>query len=62
MSESVSLWQPRGVPEHSNLGLDMAPLARSLEIMGKQVVELFAHADDAVGHALDLTLPLSVEL
>ena len=49
------------LPEHSDLGLDVAPLARSLEVVGEDVVDLLPHADNAVGHALDLRLPLSVE-
>lgn len=40
----------------------MAPLSRSLEVVGEGVVELLAHADNAFSHALDLTLPLGVEL
>jgi len=50
------------LPEHSNLALDVTPLAGSLEVVGQGIVELLAHADDAVGHSLDLTLPLGIEL
>jgi hypothetical protein len=40
----------------------MAPLSGSLEVMGEGVVELLAHVDDTLSHALNLTLPLRVEL
>jgi len=50
------------LPEHSNLALDVTPLAGSLEIMGQGVVKLLTHADDTVGHSFDLTLPLGIEL
>lgn len=39
----------------------MAPLTRGLEVVGEDVVNLLPHADDAVGHTLDLSLPLRVE-
>jgi hypothetical protein len=48
-------------PEHADLLLDVRPLARSIEV-DKRVVQLITHADDAVGHALDLGFPLAVEL
>lgn len=39
----------------------MTPLARGLEVVGEDVVDLLPHADNAVSHALDLSLPLGVE-
>jgi hypothetical protein len=46
-------------PEHADLGLDMAPFARCLKVMGKVVVQLVTHADDSVSHALHFLLPTS---
>ena len=45
--------------EHADLRLDVAPLSGGVEV-DEGVVELVAHADDAVSHALDLALPLPV--
>lgn len=39
----------------------MVPSARRLEVMGEDRVDLLPHADDAIGHSLDFSLPLSVE-
>ena len=48
-------------PEHADLALDVSPLSGS--VLGDQiVVEPLTHADDAVSHVLDLTLPLLVQL
>lgn len=47
--------------EHADLGGDVGPVvlgAKSLELLTEEL----AHGDDAVGHALDLALPLGVEL
>jgi hypothetical protein len=50
-----------GEAEHADLLLDVRPLAGRVE-RDERVVQLVAHADDAVRHALDLALPLRVQL
>lgn len=52
----------RKVPEHANLALDVAPFARSFEVIGQDIVKILSHSDDPVGHSLHLTLPLGVKL
>ena len=47
--------------EHSNLALNVTPLSGSVVSRGQKVVESIAHADDPVGHELDLRLPLLVK-
>lgn len=44
---------------HTNLGLDMSPIPRSLEL-DKLVVELLPHRDDPIGHLLDFAQPATV--
>ena len=50
------------MPEHPDLGLDVSPLARCLQVLCEQVIKLLSHVDDSVGHALYFALPLSVKL
>jgi hypothetical protein len=45
-----------GKAEHANLGLDVTPFARGVEL-DELVVELGAHGDDSVGHAFDFDKP-----
>jgi hypothetical protein len=48
--------------EHSNLALDVTPLSRSVVGGGQEVVKPTPHADDPVGHELDLGLPNLVKV
>ena len=50
-----------GVGEHADLGGDVGPVVLGAELL-ELLAEESAHGDDAIGHALDLTLPLRVEL
>ena len=45
------------IPEHANLGLDVTPFTGGAVVLGKGIIELLAHADDAVSHTLDLLFP-----
>lgn len=49
-------------PEHADLGLDVTPLSRSLMRMCQRIVQPVPHADNPLGHPLDLALPLRVQL
>jgi len=49
-----------GVGKHADLAGDVGPVARAAEGL-EVLLEQGAHADDAVGHALDLGQPLLVE-
>ena len=40
--------------KHSDLALDVTPLPRSVVSGGQEVIEPITHADDPVGHELDL--------
>ena len=63
LSESFGLgWGQTSETKHSDLALDVTPLSRSVVSGGQEVVEPIAHADDPVGHELDLGLPLLVEV
>ena len=48
--------------KHSNLALDVTPLSRSVVSRGQEVVQSSTHADDPVGHELDLGLPHLVKV
>lgn len=50
-----------GVGEHADLVGDVGPVVLGAELL-KLLTEELAHGDDAVSHALDLALPLLVEL
>lgn len=49
------------VGEHADLAGDVGPVVLGAELL-EVVLEERAHLDDAVGHALDLTKPLLVQL
>jgi hypothetical protein len=50
------------IPKHPDLGFDVSPLARCLEIIGEGVVKLLTHANNAVRHTLDFVLPVHITL
>lgn len=51
-----------GVAEHTDLVGDVIPVKLGLVVVNKVVLELGTHGDDAVGHQLDLSQPLGVQL
>ena len=55
------LGREAGVGEHADLAGDVGPVVLGAELL-KVVLEERTHLDDAVGHALDLTKPLLVQL
>lgn len=63
LGESFGLgWGQTSETKHSDLALDVTPLSGSVMSGGQEVVEPIAHADDPVGHELDLGLPLLVKV
>ena len=47
--------------EHANLLQNEGPVARGT-LVNKCLVQLLAHGDDAIGHSLQLHLPLLIQL
>lgn len=49
-------------PEHADLGFDVSPLSRSLELIGERIVKLLAHVDNTVCHSLNFLLPARITM
>ena len=45
-------------PEHPDLVHNMVPIPGRLQLVRQQLVELLSHADNPLGHCLDVLLPL----
>ena len=50
--------QPRNTPKHPNLLCNVVPLARRLEFLRQQPVQLLPHGNDPMRHRLDVPLPI----
>ena len=48
--------------KHSDLALDVAPLSRGVVSGSQKIVKPIAHADDPVGHEIDLRLPFRIKI
>ena len=63
LSESLGLGGSQASEtEHSDLALNVTPLSGSVVSGRQKVVEPITHADDSVGHELNLRLPLLVKV
>lgn len=61
LGQSIHLLRRKAsVGEHANLGGDVTPVVLAAELL-KVLLEESTHADDSVGHALDLAKPLLVQ-
>jgi len=49
------------LPEHADLTFDVFPFSGSIKLVLQRGVKPLSHTDDAVGHALDFGLPLSIK-
>ena len=52
----------RNSPEHANLVDDMVPVARRLQLLRQQPVQLMAHVNNPPRHRLNILLPLREQL